>query len=206
MIERQLEKRDLRDYDIYIGFMKGRIGTPTPTAASGTIEELDDARSRFGKRRLPSEILFYFIGEPAGDVLEFKRRLERESFIYASARDTDEFERLVTQHLGDIVAHWRQLGKKIARARRFIQPVDGGFNLFHRKCPITIGVQLHQGAQKVSLLFAQGPHCGCLSGQFHLSRVDQSVAMRPGTRSNSFLLSVTSTAPRRRACAASKMS
>jgi hypothetical protein len=47
------------DYDIFVGVMWRRCGTPTKAAASGTIEEFKRARERREKGRLPI-ILFYF--------------------------------------------------------------------------------------------------------------------------------------------------
>jgi hypothetical protein len=51
------------DYDIFIGVMWRRCGTPTKTAKSGTIEEF---RRAYDKRRQSSlpKIMFYFCDEP----------------------------------------------------------------------------------------------------------------------------------------------
>lgn len=47
------------DYDIFVGILWGRFGTPTPRAASGTAEEFERARDR-QSRDQSVHILFYF--------------------------------------------------------------------------------------------------------------------------------------------------
>src|SRR5450759_5964406 len=52
------------DYDVFIGILWGRIGTPTPRAESGTIEEFDRAYSRFTSGKNMPEIMLYFKDAP----------------------------------------------------------------------------------------------------------------------------------------------
>jgi hypothetical protein len=51
------------DYDIFVGIMWKRAGTPTSAAASGTIEEFDRACERRKHGSLP-RIMFYFCDQP----------------------------------------------------------------------------------------------------------------------------------------------
>ena len=51
------------DYDIFVGIMWKRAGTPTDTADSGTIEEFERASRRREKNSLP-RIMFYFCDQP----------------------------------------------------------------------------------------------------------------------------------------------
>ena len=51
------------DYDIFIGIMWKRVGTPTATAPSGTIEEFNRACERRKQGSVP-RIMFYFCDEP----------------------------------------------------------------------------------------------------------------------------------------------
>ena len=51
------------DYDIFIGIMWKRAGTPTATAPSGTIEEFNRAYERRKQGSLP-RIMFYFCDQP----------------------------------------------------------------------------------------------------------------------------------------------
>ena len=52
--------QQMGDYEIFLGIMWSRFGTPTPTAGSGTEEELRAAYRGWAERRMPSHILFYF--------------------------------------------------------------------------------------------------------------------------------------------------
>ena len=75
------------DYDIFIGVMWSRCGTPTATAGSGTIEEFRRACERRKKSHLP-RIMFYFcdqqipMPDPEGlkqlaGVVEFRAELQK---------------------------------------------------------------------------------------------------------------------------------
>ena len=55
VINQQLED----DYDLFIGIMKNRFGTPTPQAGSGTEEEFNIAYERFQNGEV-GNIFFYF--------------------------------------------------------------------------------------------------------------------------------------------------
>src|SRR5213078_3363675 len=55
--------RQMPNYDIYVGLLCRRFGTPTRRARSGTIEEFLDAQKRFLDSGQP-DILFYFCAEP----------------------------------------------------------------------------------------------------------------------------------------------
>jgi len=73
------------NYDIFIGIMWKRAGTPTASAASGTIEEFNRACERRKQGSLP-RIMFYFCDQPIpvptatemqqlADVVKFRRQL-----------------------------------------------------------------------------------------------------------------------------------
>jgi len=48
------------DFDIYIGILRSRFGTPTTRAGSGTEEEFEDTLRRFQKDSTSVRVLFYF--------------------------------------------------------------------------------------------------------------------------------------------------
>lgn len=50
-------------YDVYVGLMCSRVGTPTHDAASGTVKEFLDAKKRWERTGAP-RILFYFCRDP----------------------------------------------------------------------------------------------------------------------------------------------
>jgi hypothetical protein len=80
MVNRQLDA-----FDIFIGLMWNRFGTPTDLASSGTEEEFNDALNSWNKFNRPW-IAFYFCTRPAtldtkeqldqkGKVIDFKQKL-----------------------------------------------------------------------------------------------------------------------------------
>ena len=48
------------DYDIYIGILGSRFGTPTAHSGSGTEQEFEEALARFQKDSTAVRLLFYF--------------------------------------------------------------------------------------------------------------------------------------------------
>jgi hypothetical protein len=81
------------DYDVYVGMMWSRFGTPTSKAGSGTEQEFRAAYAGWEERRRPSHVLFYFCEEaiPASvawqgaDQLKaintFRTELERKGLV-----------------------------------------------------------------------------------------------------------------------------
>jgi len=98
------------DYDIFIGILWGRFGTPTKKASSGTSEEFERAYRRYQKGHEGIAIMFYFKDEPIRPseidpkqlvkVEEFKKSLSSMGALYHQFQSTDEFERLLRIHLG----------------------------------------------------------------------------------------------------------
>jgi Domain of unknown function (DUF4062) len=61
------------NYDIFLGIMWARFGTPTSSAGSGTESEFEAARRGWEKKRKPSHLLFYFCDDnipPTVDVTQ----------------------------------------------------------------------------------------------------------------------------------------
>jgi Domain of unknown function (DUF4062) len=97
------------DYDIFIGLMWSRFGTPTGRAGSGTEEEFQRAYSRFKRNQSSIEIMFYFKDEPlAPSTLDleqmakikvFRSSLGKEGVLYWSFSNIDHFEQLARLHL-----------------------------------------------------------------------------------------------------------
>ena len=95
------------DCDIYLAVLWSRLGTETPRAASGTVEEFERAHKSFIKRGRP-RIMFYFSKAPVTPRLEDLPQLEaalrfQETVstkgLVAHYRDLAEFARLVFQHV-----------------------------------------------------------------------------------------------------------
>ncbi|MEZ2269845.1 MAG: AAA family ATPase [Microcoleus sp.] len=79
----------MEEYALFVGIMWNRVGTPTPRAESGTIEEFERAIAAFERRGQP-HIWFYFREAPTqlnteGEleqrrkVLEFKKKVQRNA-------------------------------------------------------------------------------------------------------------------------------
>lgn len=97
------------EYDVFIGIFWGRIGTPTPRAASGTMEEFDRAYSRFTSNKTSPEIMIYFkdVGispskidtEQLQKVNEFRESLAVKGGLYSMFEDQAGFESSLRSHL-----------------------------------------------------------------------------------------------------------
>ena len=95
------------EYDVFVGIMWARFGTPTGRAGSGTEEEFERARSNAVKSSAPA-IRFYFKDEPIppskldpeqlARVHAFKRHLASEH-LYWNFTSTDELAKELRVHL-----------------------------------------------------------------------------------------------------------
>lgn len=96
-------------YDVFIGIFWGRIGTPTPRGASGTMEEFDRAYSRFISNKTSPEIMIYFKDagispsktdtEQLQKVNEFRKSLAVKGGLYSMFEDQVGFESSLRSHL-----------------------------------------------------------------------------------------------------------
>ena len=107
------------EYDIFLGIMWGRFGSPTNRAESGTEEEFDRAYSRFKKSPGDLQIMFYFkdAGIPPSKmnpeqltkVQEFKKKIASEyGGLYHSFETTEEFRTKARIHLSNLVQDWKK--------------------------------------------------------------------------------------------------
>ncbi len=106
-------------YDIFLGLLWKRFGTPTPRAGSGTEEEFNRALARHSQNSKSLRILFYFKTgainlsevDPAelARVREFQRKLGPKGTLYWEFGNAEEFSPLVRIHLSRCVDDW---GKK----------------------------------------------------------------------------------------------
>jgi len=104
IINKQIPK-----YDILLGIMWKRFGTPTGRAPSGTFEEFERAYTSYKNTGKP-HIMFYFRTEGVypkdsneleqfSNVIKFKERLEELGVSYQKYETTLSFERYVREHL-----------------------------------------------------------------------------------------------------------
>jgi hypothetical protein len=119
------------DFDVFIGIMWSRFGTPTPRAGSGTEEEFRAAYGRWEARRHPAHVLFYFCAEPVApeSVLKnidqykamsvFRSELESVGLI-GSYASHDAFAEKVRRDLARVVGqllHGAEPSEPTERAR-----------------------------------------------------------------------------------------
>ncbi|MBX7155785.1 MAG: DUF4062 domain-containing protein [Bacteriodetes bacterium] len=102
------------DYDIFIGIMHKRFGTPTKKAGSGTEEEFDRAYLRWEQNK-SIEIMFYFnsdVGANSLDELDlgelekvrsFKQKISNSGAMYWSYKGVRDFESNLKKHLTSVM-------------------------------------------------------------------------------------------------------
>lgn len=110
----QVFNEQVGEYDVFIGIMWKRFGTPTGEAQSGTEEEFRLAYRAWEEERL-RDILFYFCEQPwmpgsadeleqMGKVLEFRNSLRNGKALVWSYTDRERFADVVRPHLARVLA------------------------------------------------------------------------------------------------------
>jgi hypothetical protein len=104
------------DYDIFIGIMWARFGTPTGRAGSGTADEFDRALERYKKNPSSIRIMFYFKDAPISPsnldpeqlalLKKFKQELGEKGTYYWEYKSLEEFGPLIRMHLSHQVQEW----------------------------------------------------------------------------------------------------
>lgn len=102
-------------YDIFVGVLWTKIGTRTPRALSGTIEEFERAYDRFRNDPRSVQIMFYFNETPIapndidpeqlGAVRAFRQKIG-ELGIYGTYQSPEEFVSKIRTHLLKVVYGW----------------------------------------------------------------------------------------------------
>ncbi|NEQ07181.1 MULTISPECIES: hypothetical protein [unclassified Moorena] len=93
---------NMEEYELFVGIMWNRLGTPTPRAESGTVEEYERAVAAFEKDGKP-DIWFYFREaganlneeklEQRGKVLAFKKKVQGRALTHDYEKPSDFRER-----------------------------------------------------------------------------------------------------------------
>lgn len=98
------------DYDLFVGLMWLKFGTPTNVAGSGTEEEFNRAFARFNDSHESLQILFYFKNSPPlnlqdidpaqlAKVNDFKKNLGNESVLYWHYSTIEELHSYLRIHI-----------------------------------------------------------------------------------------------------------
>lgn len=130
-------------YDIFIGILKGQLGTPTPRASSGTVEEFERAYARYSSTGEP-EIMFYLqVGpEQEAAAVAFKQRLKDLGVFFWQYLNGRQFEQACRIHLS------RQI-QRVA-SNDFARPEQ------ERTFPAVEGLDLSSALEVVASLLARG--------------------------------------------------
>lgn len=104
LINRQIPE----DYDVFIGILWTRFGTPTPRAPSGTMEEFERARKRWESDPASVSVMFYFKEEPVSpfdvdtgqlEQVQRFRQLLASTALYGTFSAPEDLGRHVRVHL-----------------------------------------------------------------------------------------------------------
>jgi hypothetical protein len=100
-----INRQIVDDSDILVGVFWSRLGTPTPAAPSGTVEEIERLRAR-GKRVL----LYFSRAEPPKGcnreqliLLQHYKQAVQKDTLYGEFGTPEELDRLFSQHLASVV-------------------------------------------------------------------------------------------------------
>lgn len=104
-------------YDIFIGILWKKFGTPTGRACSGTEEEFNRAYERYKENPSKLRIMFYFKTAPPADLNEvdprqwslvarFREQLGTRGSLYWNYRGKEEFSSLLRLHLTRHTEDW----------------------------------------------------------------------------------------------------
>lgn len=128
-----INEQIVSDYDVFIGILWGRVGTPTPRAESGTIEEFERAYFRFKSGENTPEIMLYFKDAPIAPskidihqmekLQSFRHSLSDKGGLYSVFEDQASFESSVRAHLSAIAQKFAEQIRNAAVIRTSVQPL-----------------------------------------------------------------------------------
>ena len=94
----EVVNRQLQDFDIYVGIWREKIGTQTPAAPSGTVEELRNAFLRYRRTRRPW-ILCYFWRPSPTDFSAVKNEITSNGGFYQNFDNPQHLAKQLCEHL-----------------------------------------------------------------------------------------------------------
>ena len=120
VINKQIDTK----YDLFLGIMKSRFGTPTPVAGSGTEEEFNNAFEKWKSREIDN--IFFFFGntqkslndidpDQLKQVREFKERIQKQGVVPMEYVDLEDFKRQLKRNLENYFNNNRPRKRKGAK-------------------------------------------------------------------------------------------
>ncbi len=96
------------NYDLFVGIMKGRFGTPTPQAGSGTEEEFNIAYEKYQTGEIYN--IFFYFGIPEKSAYEldleqfqkvkdFRAKIEKNGVVSMQYQGLDDFKKQLKDNL-----------------------------------------------------------------------------------------------------------
>ena len=117
-LQAEINRQCGAEFDIYLGILGTRFGTPTRTAGSGTEEEFEEGLKRLRSDSCSLRVLFYFKTgtvdpfnleiDQLQKVKDFRAGLHSRGVLYRDFRNTTDFVQMVKDHLERLVSdEWR---------------------------------------------------------------------------------------------------
>lgn len=111
------------DYDLFIGLMWLKFGTPTNVAGSGTEEEFFNALNRFQNNPNSIQVLFYFKNAVPQSLLDinplelnkintFKNKIGSENVLYWNYNTTEQLQGLLRLHIPKRINNLKEVSQK----------------------------------------------------------------------------------------------
>ncbi|MEG4301749.1 hypothetical protein [Microcoleus sp. D3_18a_C4] len=153
---------NMEKYALFVGIMWNRVGTPTPRADSGTIEEFERAVEALESKGQP-QIWFYFRLSPAslntkgeweqrGNVLDFKNRIQPRALICDyknSSNFRDQFRNHITLWLNERQAPltlerlWQQLVDRATQTDQMKPEIANNLGMWNPAPKVPRGTPFH---------------------------------------------------------------
>lgn len=132
------------EWDVYIGILWARHGTPTPKASSGTEEEFDRAYGRWKDNSESCKVAVFFSEVPVSPnvdieqlrkVQSFRRKIESLGGVYTNFSDSEDFVFKVRDYLSSVTVDYGSVWGPTAKSSSSVS---------EPKPPITGSVLLDQ--------------------------------------------------------------
>jgi hypothetical protein len=122
-----VSKSLLVNYDVFLGIIGDRLGTPTPKARSGTEEEFDIALADHRASRI-TDLLLYFredwkAGLDAERIASFRAKAASEGVYFFEFKDDRDLSRLARLHLARVLN--KIVNPEGTAGRRALESGDG---------------------------------------------------------------------------------
>ena len=152
----------MEEYALFVGIMWNRVGTPTPRAESGTVEEFERAIAAFERKGQP--LIWFYFGQSAAQfktegeleqrqkVLEFKKKVQRKALTreYKKPPDfRDRFRQDILLWLNErqppltVDELWQQLVEKATKTDQMKPEIANNLGMWNPAPKVPRGTPFH---------------------------------------------------------------